>query len=328
MPKRKKRSRNIVKQHNDLISGRYSLTAEQTKFYLSIVAQIEKDDDDFLEYEVSIADFVEFTKKTNKDVYARARKITLALRETSLEIPLANGEFVQTGLFNDAHYFPKEGKVLVSISKHLKPYLLELKKNFTTYDLRNVLPLRSKYSILLFQRLKQFRRLGEKSFFIDELFEWLKVPDTYSYGNFKQRILLPVQKELKEHTEIYFTFDEIKTGRAVTTLKFHIYTQERSFKDQKSLTVTIANDGKSETHSPSSAKLDPLHQVLKAGIDASHDKAIYPAWFGDVDIVATETEIKLYSPMKFKADYIKTHYLDNLETIFTPLEVEVLLSTK
>ena len=52
----------------------------------------------------------------------------------------------------------------------------------------------------------------------------LGIPDTKykAYKNFKQRILEPSQKSINNKTDIYFSFDEIKTGRKITDLKFKI----------------------------------------------------------------------------------------------------------
>ena len=41
--------------------------------------------------------------------------------------------------------------------------------------------------------------------------------------NVKNRIILKAQQELKEKTDISFDFEEVKTGRKVTSIKFHIY---------------------------------------------------------------------------------------------------------
>ena len=47
---------------------------------------------------------------------------------------------------------------------------------------------------------------------------------TYSvYQNVKTKCILQAQKELKKLTDIRFDFEEIKTGRKVTSLKFYIH---------------------------------------------------------------------------------------------------------
>lgn len=47
------------------------------------------------------------------------------------------------------------------------------------------------------------------------------------YTNFKAKVILKAQEELKQKTDIYFEFEEIKTGRAVTEIKFLIFSQKQ-----------------------------------------------------------------------------------------------------
>lgn len=49
-------------------------------------------------------------------------------------------------------------------------------------------------------------------------------PEQYpKYANFKQRVILQAQRELKAESDIYFEFTEIKKGRAIIKIEFHIY---------------------------------------------------------------------------------------------------------
>jgi hypothetical protein len=87
-----------------------------------------------------------------------------------------------------------------------------------------ILPLQSSYSIRIYELLKQYEKLRERSFQLSELREKLGIEDTeYSlYGNFKQRVLLQAQKELVKITDITFEFKEKKLGRRVVGVLFFI----------------------------------------------------------------------------------------------------------
>ncbi len=45
------------------------------------------------------------------------------------------------------------------------------------------------------------------------------------YSNFKNRVLISIQKEIAFKSDLYFKFDEIKHGRTVGTIRFQIFTQ-------------------------------------------------------------------------------------------------------
>ena len=58
---------------------------------------------------------------------------------------------------------------------------------------------------------------------VEELRRLLKADNVYPlYADFKRYVIERTQKELKKLTDINFDFEEIKTGRKVTSLKFNI----------------------------------------------------------------------------------------------------------
>ncbi|WP_323591460.1 replication initiation protein, partial [Aliarcobacter butzleri] len=74
--------------------------------------------------------------------------------------------------------------------------LLELKDNFTRYNISNILKLRSAYSIQVFELLTQYKTIGNRTITIDEFRKLLKIPNTYT--NKDIRVMIEsVQKDLK-----------------------------------------------------------------------------------------------------------------------------------
>jgi len=118
----------------------------------------------------------------------------------------------------------EQGTISFKIDSEFKPYVLDLSKSYTGYYLENIASLKSGFSIRLYELLKQF----EKSWWwlktIEELKELLGIKkDKYKlYWHFKSKILKIAEKELRERTDLKFTFDEIKTWRKITKIKFWI----------------------------------------------------------------------------------------------------------
>lgn len=110
----------------------------------------------------------------------------------------------------------------------LKPFLLELSNKFTSYRLANVVKLKSTYAIRIYELLKQYEDLKERTISLENLRYYLDAMDVYpNYANFKQRVLKPSQKELNQKTDISFEFEEIKLGRKVQKIRFIIGSQKR-----------------------------------------------------------------------------------------------------
>ena len=222
MEKRAPAHPTLVVKGNDFINARHQLTVAEMRILLMMITQVGRNDEDFKPYRIYIKDFVEAIGTSHKGEYERAREITLNLMKRVMEIPRQKG-YLQISFLSSAEYITGTGYVELSFDPKLKPYLLQLKERFTQYDIRNVLALQSFYSIRIYELLKQYVKLGERVMDVDELRELLKLPDSYKhYASFKRRIVLQAQKDLSRHTDLSFDFDEIKTGRKITRIRFVI----------------------------------------------------------------------------------------------------------
>lgn len=213
---------NLVIKGNDFINARHQLSVAEMRIVLTMIAQIQRDDVGFKPYRIYIKDFVDAVGTSHKGEYERAREITSNLMKRVMEIPKETG-YLQISFLSSAEYFRGTGYVELSFDPKLKPYLLQLKERFTQYDIRNVLSLQSFYSIRIYELLRQYSRIGERVMAVDELKEMLKLPASYDhYASFKRRIVLQAQRDLVKHTDLSFTFEERKTSRKITHIRFII----------------------------------------------------------------------------------------------------------
>ena len=226
----------LVTKGNDLINARYKLSPTENKLYLLAIAQIEPNDKDFQRYIVPVKKFIKMTGTNSKNVYEQIREVSESLVSRRLEIPREGGGFLHIGFVSSAEYKPKQGCVEILIDPKLKPYLLDLKQRFTIYDIRSVLGMRSQFSIRIYELLKSFELIGEREIELTQFREMLGIePEKYKkYGMFKKRVLDPAEEELKwnfenpeKRCDLWFKYDEIKTGRKVTSIKFYIYNKKR-----------------------------------------------------------------------------------------------------
>jgi plasmid replication initiation protein len=101
---------------------------------------------------------------------------------------------------------------------------LQLKKEFTTYKIKNIIPLKSTYSIRLYEIFKKYEKIGEKKYTVKELKKILQIENEYKlYGHLNDRILRVAEKELKQKCDIYFEMIEVKIGKRVDSIRFLIH---------------------------------------------------------------------------------------------------------
>ena len=218
----------VVKKDNALIESRCNLTLNQQKLVLAVLAQIKREDEDFKEYFISVKDFKKLMDLKTTGFYTQMRQAAKDIRAKTLIIPRDGNRELITGWFSSIE-FGHEGEVGFMFDFKLKPYLLQLQSRFTAYQLENILSLKSKYSIRVYELLKQYEGLKYCRFDLMELRELLFVkPGVYpDFNNFKVRILEPTKKDINQYTDISISYSNVKTGRRITAIEFNIIPQKQ-----------------------------------------------------------------------------------------------------
>jgi len=216
----------IIRKSNSLVEATYRLSVNEQKLVLMLIASIKKDDNDFQSYIIPVQELNRFFGLAHNNTYQDVRKLVQGLQKKTFSI-WNDDSVIDINWLSSAKYLFGSGTVELCIDPKLKPYLLNLKKCFTSYKYKEIAQLKSRFAIRIYELLKQYENLGERTFSLEDLRNSLGVePEQYSlYTNFKNRVLLIAQRELKEKTSIAFDFEEIKTGRKVGKIRFIIRKQ-------------------------------------------------------------------------------------------------------
>lgn len=300
------KSTDLVVKGNSLVEARYKLTIWESRVFAKMVTMIHKDDKEFTTYEIGIRDLMIFFETTSNNDFERIKKVPETLLKKPIKIPITDkgkDAFLVANIISSA-IIPREQQLTtdsvlkLSFDPKLKPYLLELKKKFLKYDIKNVLRISSPHSVRIYELLKQFESTGWRQINIAEFKEILGIEGKYKrYNHLKDRVLTQAQKDLGKYTDICFTFEEIKRGRKVIALKFHISQnphnrQEKKTKkakrSQSSIRQSLEQSDESTLFEIASQELQnkTIQALVHTGID--YDKAIsLVAQYGD-DIVLNE----------------------------------------
>lgn len=218
---------NLVVKANVLNESRYKLGLNEQRIILTMISLINPDDRDFKPYSFTIKDFARLVGVKGQNIYSRVKKITKSLRDKGFTIKEATGD-LQLGWVSSVKYYDNEGRLELMFDPALKPYLLALKKEFTRYQLKNTVRLRSVYSVRIYELLKQYQSLEIRTFQLDDLRASLGIPEKklQPYGNFKRKVLDIAANELKKNSDIYFYYTPVKSGRKVIGVEFHIKINE------------------------------------------------------------------------------------------------------
>jgi plasmid replication initiation protein len=255
----------VVTKSNNLINCNYNLSLQEQKIILTLASMVQPQDTEFAEYEFKIKDFIKLLGIKDQSKYTELPKITKELKKKVFEITEGT-DLIQVSWLGGVRYKKNEGLLILSLDKGLKPYMLGLKELYTSYKLENVLSLKSKYSIRLFEILKSnlFKKTIEIE--LEELKKMVGATEkTYNiYNNFKRKVLIQAQKELNYKTDIYFEFEEIKNGRKITSIQFHIKANKTKVENEIAATK---NNEVDETLKVNETYIENVKSIIKIVID-------------------------------------------------------------
>lgn len=223
-----------VSQHNKLIEHRGTMTIMEQKLLRTIVSEIRMDDVELNDYMINVSDFKELTKTAHKDIYNQLDEATTKLMRRIIEIrdvdKKGKRSFKKLTIMTKAEYKEGEGQIFIRLNDEIKPYLLELKNQFTQYQLKYVMQMKSVHALRVYELLKQYENTAtrRREFEIGELKIILGVEDKYSaFKDFEKYVLAVAKKEINTLTDIEIDYKKIYQGRGkkVVGIEFSIDTK-------------------------------------------------------------------------------------------------------
>jgi len=221
---------NHVVKSNAMIESIYKLSAVEQKLILSLCSKISSSDNVFNNFELSVSEFARFMGYDNKEckVNARLKKKCEELAGRTIEINKGSAKKPIWYIFNWFHHIQYEvGKGIISIQFHddLAPFLLNLQSQYTKYRLGYVMNFKSEYSFRIYELMKEYEKIGERTIPLDDLRHLLYIDkDKYTkYSHLKERVINKPLEEINKHSDINVELiKEEKEGKKVVGLVFQI----------------------------------------------------------------------------------------------------------
>ena len=226
------RSQMVVKANELIQKSRFNLSLQQQKIVLYLISQITPYDEDFRTYEFSINEFCKvcgIDESSGKN-YLDLKTAIKDIADQSVWVTLPNGQETLLRWIEKPYINANSGLVRIRLDEDMKPYLLQLKQNFTKYELIWTLSFRCKYSTRLYELIKSIHynelETYERTYNLAELKRILGAENYNIYNAFKTRVLDPAIKEINEFSDKTLTYFPLKTGPAVDRIKFIIESKD------------------------------------------------------------------------------------------------------
>ncbi|MCK8495167.1 replication initiation protein [Spirosoma sp. RP8] len=222
-----------------LKAGKFGLLEAISKFDLhefrlfgTMLTMIQPTDSEFSSTIINVGDVVKlFALSRGARNYDDIRTAALRLQKKFLEVyeEIDGIPYKTTVPLLDQSSEPLNARdrnhIRVKFHAKLKPYLLELKREYLTADLRNVVGIQSIYTIQMYAVLKNQFNLGNKEpkYSLERLRDILSIsPELYvKYGSFKQQIIMRAVRDINTYTDLEVKeLVETKQKRQITSVTF------------------------------------------------------------------------------------------------------------
>ena len=214
---------------NDLIQkSRFDLSLQEQKIILYLISQITPYDEEFKLYEFSITDFCKICgiDHTSGGNYADLKNAIKEISDKSIWISIDHDQETLLRWIEKPYLNKRSGTIKIRLDEDMKPYLLQLKKNFTTYELIFTLRFRSKYSIRLYELISSIHyhtlESYTRKYTIDELRQLMGATTYKTWQTFKTRALIPAVNEINQFSNKNLEYKVIKQGRSIIGLELQI----------------------------------------------------------------------------------------------------------
>jgi hypothetical protein len=222
-------SNGIAYQHNHLIRQPLKLTPLEVKIFLLALRCVRHDDTELPSITIPLTDIMPKINggKDYEQITQACRSLLtkrIQLIPVTVTTPKKNAKWHEANILQDIGIDPSgTGTVTGTFSVKVKPYLVELKGNYTMGEIAKLLAMTNPNTYRLYWLVKSWDGVGHHRFQLDELRNLLfEEDDQYpTFYDFKRYVLDSALAAFHE-MDWKVSYEPVKTGKKVTAVDFVI----------------------------------------------------------------------------------------------------------
>lgn len=232
----------IVVQRNSFIRGDFSnLEIRDMKILKLLVSKVNATGDKFHDYYYITKDEVRLFQFNERNIHSYIKTSLRRLSSVFIVVKNDDKEEIEISLVGKIIYDKKNGIYKVPLSPDLKEYLLDIKKEFTKYNLSNLVYLTRKEQLKLYEYLKS---ISFEIFVIsiDNLKTIMEInkKSFESFFNFHKKLKETIST-INEATDISIKFKIVKENNQSKNIQFTIKRFETKTFIPNTLTIENLN---------------------------------------------------------------------------------------
>lgn len=300
----------IVRKSNDLIqNAMYSLTLSQQKLMLHIFAMIKPSDTELPRYEMSIYEFLKLcgVDPHNGSMYKQVKKNIEDIANAKVQwIRLAGTQKITMFRWlSSATIDEGTGKIVLTLDQSLKPHLIQLKEFYTTMNITYTLPMKSQYSIKIYELCKSYQNLylekkkkGEPLVWSIETLKKQVDCNASNWAHVRRTVLDKAKSEINGKTDILFDYAVYEKDRQrVIAISVTIEPVDKQVADQKLNEITKLRSKRLRKKTPAlevaeTGTLDDDPNILTLDYVSVPETTIPYSYGATPDLMAQELGVK------------------------------------
>ena len=237
-----------VTQANPLALSRQEMGILSKRLLVLALSDVTRNDDDLEPIRITAWEFAQLFNIKGKSIYSRIEESARELLEQTVQVKEPNGDWVMFQWVSEARYEngrdEKDQMACIELKIHekLKPYLLQLRRDFSIIPTEQLLSFESFNSMRLFEVLYTASYAGERrrlTFDVDDLKLRLGLDGKYERFKDFRYVLDKAQNEFAKYTCLVFDYEAAKVGRKYQRVTFQIEKND-AFKPRIRLPASLA----------------------------------------------------------------------------------------
>ena len=220
----------LVVKDNALMNASYNLEVTEQRLILLAIINARQTGNGITadsKLEIHANDYASRFDVSNDGAYKALKSAVLNLfdRQFSFKEEDKKGNIgtVKSRWVSRIKYIDDSATLEITFAPDVVPLITRLEQQFTSYQLKQVTQLTSKYAIRLYELIIAWREVGkvpqiELNDFRNRI--GLENSEYTAMCDFKKRVLEPAIKQINEHTDIVTTYEQHKKGRSITGFSF------------------------------------------------------------------------------------------------------------
>ena len=207
-----------VTKSNDLVRATSRLSLTESRMLSLVLSDLKKNQHSYI---ITVKQYCDTFDVAMDSAYSSLCNAAVNLQDR--RITINKTDFVRSLRFvRYVDYYNDQGQIGLTFDDEILPHIFDLKKHYTTYQLKNIINLQSVNAFKLYEVGKSFESVGCFTYSIDDLVLLLDLNITITQTNLQNKVLKPALKTINDKTDIELSYTTTKTGKKVTGFTFTV----------------------------------------------------------------------------------------------------------